>query len=91
MNRKQRRALKARKIAMPQSQDEIKQEYFQLCAQAGELQYKIEEFNIQLKNLNMKIASLNKAFSEAVAAAPEEAKSIPVEGEVSVQEETKAN
>lgn len=69
MNRHERRALKARKVSMPKkTQDEIKQEYFQMCAQAGELQYRIAEFQSQLKELNGNIQSLNRDFSEALAA-----------------------
>lgn len=89
LNRKQRRALKARKVEMPRTQDEIKQEYFQLCAQTGELQYKIAEFSEQLEELNGKIQALNRDFSAALAASPQDPPK--VEGEQNVQPQIQAS
>lgn len=42
----------------------IRQEYYNKCAQAGELQYKIGEFEKALKNLNNEIAQLNETFGK---------------------------
>lgn len=42
----------------------IQKEYFQACAAAGELQYKINEFQTELKKLNDNIRNLNKTYTE---------------------------
>lgn len=68
-NRKVRRAMKAIGLGdkEPQDQSSIQKEYFQSCAAAGELQYKIGEFQAELKNLNDKIRKLNQAYTQLLA------------------------
>lgn len=70
MNRKLRRTLKAlgigKKDGKPGMAD-IRQQYYQKCAEAGELQYKIREFNEALGGLNKEIGKLNVAYSELLA------------------------
>lgn len=51
------------------TKEQLRDEYFQLCAQAGELQYKIEQYADGLKQLNGDIARLNKAYTEALKTA----------------------
>lgn len=77
MNRKLRRTLKAIGIGKdtPIEGNEIRKQYFQACAEAGELQYKIGEFQSTLKDVNDKLKKLNVAFSEL--AQEEKAKSVP--------------
>lgn len=62
MNRKSRRALHAVRRKM-RTVEELRTEYGNLCAQAGELQYKIKEFTGALNSLNQKIGSLNREFN----------------------------
>jgi chromosome segregation ATPase len=55
----------AKKNQIPKrSTQDVRNEYLQLCAQAGEAQYKISEFQKALSNLNDKIIQLNREFSE---------------------------
>jgi len=63
LNRKARRALKAKGIDMDRK-EEIKNEYGRLCVAAGELQYRIEMQKRELHELNVKIENLNVEYSE---------------------------
>jgi len=70
MNRKLRRALKAINLVdrdIPKTKQEIQNKYFRLCAQAGELQYKITVFEEELAQLNSDIKKLNQAMHEVQA------------------------
>lgn len=73
----------ASKQPEPRSLDEINKDYAELCARAGESQYKVkieqerlEQLNSALKNLNAEGAARQKLNSEAKASeaapAPEE-------------------
>lgn len=71
MNRKLRRAMKAiglgkKEVDSTSAQDLAKQ-YGQACAEAGELQYKIVEFQRSLEELNDRIRKLNVAYAEKLA------------------------
>lgn len=68
LNRKARRALKAIGLGKeaPKDPQSLQKEYFQACAAAGELQYKIGEFQSQLKELNETIRKLNVAYAEVL-------------------------
>lgn len=71
MNRKMKRALAAvglGKKAPAADENTIRNEYHQRCAQAGELQYKIGEFTVALKQLNNEIKQLNAQYSEILEA-----------------------
>lgn len=53
---------------MERSMEDIQKEYSQLCAEAGQLQYKmsvhkqdLKELNIQLQKLNTEAAAMQKA------------------------------
>lgn len=64
MNRKVRRtleALRVKKSARPEG--EVRQEYLNKCAQAGELQYRIEQLETSLSELNREIQALNLEYS----------------------------
>jgi hypothetical protein len=67
LNRKARRALKAKGIDMSRKED-IKNEYGKLCVAAGELQYRIEMSKRELHELNTKIEDLNTEYSEIIKA-----------------------
>lgn len=64
LNRKQRRALKARGVKMVRSEDDIKREYIDLCTRSGELQYQIQQMQGALVEINNRILSVNKEFVE---------------------------
>ncbi|NDG26425.1 MAG: hypothetical protein EB120_04520 [Proteobacteria bacterium] len=64
LNRKQRRALKAKGVKMTRSEEEIKKEYVDLCTRAGELQYQLEQMKAGLHDINGRILSVNKEFVE---------------------------
>lgn len=68
MNRKQRRSLKAigAPLSLPEKspEDQLKEEYYQACAEAGELQFKIKQFEAGLQAVNQKIAEVNKRYVE---------------------------
>jgi archaellum component FlaC len=69
LNRKARRALKAKGIdmSMPRK-EELKNEYGKLCVAAGELQYRIKMQERELHELNTKIENLNLEYAELVKA-----------------------
>jgi len=71
MNRKARRILRSIGLTNPKKdikeRNELLQEYYKTCAEAGELQYKIEEFQNELNKLNQKIRKLNRANVEIMA------------------------
>lgn len=68
MNRKTRRALSTIGLAQPpRGEQVVRQEYMNLCAQAGELQYKIGEMSLALKELNDKVRTLNKEYADILA------------------------
>lgn len=70
LNRKLRRSLKAIGLSgttTPEAANDIKNQYYRACAEAGELQYKIGQFQEALASLNAKLAKLNVAFSEVQA------------------------
>jgi len=71
MNRKARRMMKAIGLGGKENLDPqaISKEYIQACAEAGELQYKIEEFQESLKELNERIRKLNRSYAEISAEA----------------------
>lgn len=53
--------------------DEIQQEYTQLCARAGHLQYNLHTLTADLELLNGQLRDLNFEASKAAQAAKEEA------------------
>ncbi len=69
-NRKQKRAAKATGL---RNGNAISQEYLQKCAQAGELQYKILQFQEELLKANDEIKALNQEY----AALPADKKTVP--------------
>lgn len=75
MNRKQRRALKARGTIMSQEKPQeqlLREEHFTLCMQAGQIQYQIVQMERSLDELNKKIEDVNIRFS-ALTPASEDA------------------
>lgn len=64
LNRKQRRALKAKGVKLMRSEDEIKKEYIDLCTRAGELQYQLEQMKAGLHEINSRLLAVNKEFVE---------------------------
>jgi hypothetical protein len=69
MNRKARRILKSIGIGKEEkpSPETIQTDYLRACAEAGELQYKIGEFQSQLVELNTRLQKLNRAYAEVQA------------------------
>lgn len=71
MNRKLRRAMKAiglnSKNTNPVNADDIQKQYHMACAQAGDMQYRMEELKRVLKDKNEEIRKLNTAYSEYLA------------------------
>lgn len=57
-------------MSLPQnrSEEQIRQEYMQACAQAGELQYNITKLKAALEDTNERINSLNDEFTVIAAA-----------------------
>lgn len=65
LNRRQRRALKAKGVKMSKrTEDEIRKEYLDLCGRAGEVQYQIQQLTAALNNFNSRLAEVNKEFVE---------------------------
>lgn len=70
----------APKPAKTMTREELIKEYGELCAQAGDLQYKIHAFNVELAHINERMREMNQiAHQLAEAAAKEEAAKTPVE------------
>lgn len=68
LNRQMRRAAKAVGLvgATPKESrkpEEVRKDYAQACAAAGELQYKLVEFQTELNRINESIRSLNQEFA----------------------------
>ena len=55
---------------MPRTEEDIKQDYANACAQAGEIQYQISQLEGVLKNINTQIEGLNKEARALRAAQP---------------------
>jgi chromosome segregation ATPase len=78
MNRKQRRAMKA--IGAPLTipvenkphEEALKEEYYRACAEAGELQFKLKQFEAALQSVNLKISDINKRYAELSQAPKQE-------------------
>ncbi len=87
-NRKARRAYKAKGLRMPRSEEEIKTEYGQLCAKAGELQYSATQIDLQLKEINKKLMNLNREFHslKKPETAKEQAQPVPAEPSAVVEQ-----
>jgi hypothetical protein len=64
LNRKQRRALKAKGVKLMRSEEQLKKDYIDLCTKAGELQYQIEQMKIALVDINNKLVDVNKEYVE---------------------------
>lgn len=64
LNRKQRRALKAKGVSLMRSEEDIKKEYVDLCTRAGELQYQLEQMKAGLHEINNRLLAVNKEFVE---------------------------
>lgn len=62
LNRKARRGLKARGIKLARKAEDIRNEYMQVCAQAGDIQYKLVQLGKALNDANNKLEALNKEF-----------------------------
>ena len=78
MNRKQRRALNSALGVNVNQEEQLKQQYSQLCATAGEIQYRlgqvkkeyqahIDTLTKELTKVNGKIEDINLAFRQIVA------------------------
>jgi hypothetical protein len=67
---------KRRENAMARKQEEIQQEYGQLCAQNGERHFQIKVMQAEIEKNEQRIVELGKEMQEAVAAktAPAEEK-----------------
>jgi len=74
LNRKMRRALKAKGVKPMRSEEVIKKEYVDLCTRAGELQYQLEQLKAGLHEINNRILSVNKEFVELKQSQKEEPK-----------------
>jgi hypothetical protein len=64
LNRKQRRALKAKGVKLMRSEEELKKMYIDLCTRAGELQYQISQLKLALDEINGKLVDVNREFVE---------------------------
>ena len=78
MNRKQKRALNSALGVNVNKEEQLKQEYAQLCATAGEAQYKlnqikkeyqshIDALTKEITKVNGKIEDINEVFKQLVA------------------------
>lgn len=84
LNRKQRRALKAKGVSLMRTEEEIKKEYIDLCTRSGELQYQIEQMKAGLHDINNRLLAVNKEFVElkkSQESKKEEAPSVPQEAQ----------
>ncbi len=71
MNRKSRRALKAKGIDVSKSREELNQQYTMLCAEAGDLNFKKEQLREELDKVNGMLTAINsklKALSQQARA-----------------------
>lgn len=84
LNRKSRRALKAKGVKMSQSVEQIQKSYGELCAKAGELQYNAKQIELQITEINQRLMLLNKEYHELNAKAQQEqaAKVVPIAKQV---------
>lgn len=86
LNRKQRRALKAKGVKLMRTEEEIKREYIDLCTRAGELQYQLKQMQAGLEEINGRILAVNKEFVEVKQAQSQKSEEAP-----SVQQEAQTD
>ena len=58
-------------------EQELKEQYFQKCAQAGELGYKMIQFEDDLRSLQDDIAALNKEYHQLLVDKEKETANVP--------------
>lgn len=54
-------------MSLPEQQspeEQLKEEYYKACAEAGELQFKLKQFEAALNSVNVKISDVNKRYAE---------------------------
>jgi len=72
LNRKKRRALKAKGVKMARTEQQIREEYSALCVRAGEMQYQVSQLEKAISDINVRLVELNSEFAELKKSTPSE-------------------